>query len=543
MAKVNFKVGTSAWYTGLQTRDTNTLYFLSDTHQIYKGEDLYADGHKSNFIVVDGLPASNQEEGIVYFVPSTKTGSTWNGSGWDIVIQDTQVEIINDLTTGGTDKALSAEQGKTLKTQLDTHTGKKAGTTSADTGHVYVDNTTMKVGSDGKLSVGAIPESSITGLTDKLDTYAPKNNPTFTGTVTLPSTAPTADTQAVNKKYVDDQDEATLESAKEYADSILGANDAMVYKGTIGTGGTVTALPNSHEVGWTYKVITAGTYAGQKCEIGDMIICVTKGTTAKDSDWTVVQNNVDGAVIGPASAVANRVAVFDGTTGKLIKDSGYTIASNVPSGAKFTDTTYTVDAPVSKANGAVTIDLVGSDSSKDSISVTGAGSTTVTPDETGKVVITSTDKDTTYTMSATAKSGGGATVTLTPSEGDDVTFDIVGGDGISVSVADSTITIESTVDLPIASDILLTGYTKAAAAAAIAPTDNVSVALGKLEKALDGKAATSHNQASNTINAMTGYTKGTSAEAITATDSLNTAIGKLENKVDNANVALEWGTI
>jgi len=45
-------------------------------------------------------------------------------------------------------------------------------------------------------------------------------------------------------------------------------------------------------------------------------------------------------VKGPASATANRVATFDGTTGKVIKDSGYTIATSVPSGAVFTDTTY-----------------------------------------------------------------------------------------------------------------------------------------------------------------------------------------------------------
>lgn len=46
-------------------------------------------------------------------------------------------------------------------------------------------------------------------------------------------------------------------------------------------------------------------------------------------------------------------------------------------------------------------------------------------------------------------------------------------------------------------------------------------------------AAASHNQASNTINAMTGYSKASSASAIAATDSLNTAIGKLEKALDN----------
>lgn len=42
----------------------------------------------------------------------------------------------------------------------------------------------------------------------------------------------------------------------------------------------------------------------------------------------------------------------------------------------------------------------------------------------------------------------------------------------------------------------------------------------------------SHNQASNTITAMTGYSKPSSGSAIAVSDSLNSAIGKLEAKVD-----------
>lgn len=41
-----------------------------------------------------------------------------------------------------------------------------------------------------------------------------------------------------------------------------------------------------------------------------------------------------------------------------------------------------------------------------------------------------------------------------------------------------------------------------------------------------------HNQASSTITAMTGYSKATTASAISASDSLNVAIGKLEKSLD-----------
>jgi hypothetical protein len=47
----------------------------------------------------------------------------------------------------------------------------------------------------------------------------------------------------------------------------------------------------------------------------------------------------------------------------------------------------------------------------------------------------------------------------------------------------------------------------------------------------------SHNQASNTINAMTGYSKPSSTSAIAASDTLNQAIGKLEKAVDDADIS------
>jgi hypothetical protein len=60
-----------------------------------------------------------------------------------------------------------------------------------------------------------------------------------------------------------------------------------------------------------------------------------------NGDWAVIQTNIDGAVTGPTSSVNNQVAIFDGVTGKIIKDSGFTLGKSVPSDAVFTDTVYT----------------------------------------------------------------------------------------------------------------------------------------------------------------------------------------------------------
>jgi hypothetical protein len=84
----------------------------------------------------------------------------------------------------------------------------------------------------------------------------------------------------------------------------------------------------------------------------------------------------------------------------------------------------------------------------------------------------------------------------------------------------------------------MTGYSKPSSTSAIGTSDTLNAAIGKLEKALDGKqasgsyAAASHNQASSTINAMTGYSKPSSTSAIGTSDTLNAAIGKLEKALD-----------
>lgn len=127
---------------------------------------------------------------------------------------------------------------------------------------------------------------------------------------------------------------ARADAVKTYVDNLLSANDAMVYKGTLGSGGTVTALPTSYSAGWAYKVITAATYAGHVCEIGDLIIAVVNrtGLGNTNADWTVVQSNLDGAVTGPSSSTNGNFPLFDGVTGKLIQNSTYSPASFAAAG-------------------------------------------------------------------------------------------------------------------------------------------------------------------------------------------------------------------
>jgi hypothetical protein len=146
---------------------------------------------------------------------------------------------------------------------------------------------------------------------------------------------------------------ATAEAIKTYIDNLLGANDAMIFKGTIGTGGTHTIAAfnalTTYDLGWTYRVVEAGTIKGAASEVGDLFISIVDrtGGSGVNADWTVAQTNIDGAVIGPSSAVNDRVALFDGTSGKLIKDSGVTISGS--NTGDEVDATTTVEGVVEEA--------------------------------------------------------------------------------------------------------------------------------------------------------------------------------------------------
>lgn len=96
----------------------------------------------------------------------------------------------------------------------------------------------------------------------------------------------------------------------EYVGNAFAANDAMRYKGTITysngnytthtvAGVEVQGFPTKCEVGDTYRVTSQGTYAGQTCSAGDLLICIKDGTGSglnTAAYWTAVEANINGQV-------------------------------------------------------------------------------------------------------------------------------------------------------------------------------------------------------------------------------------------------------
>lgn len=75
MAEVKFSYGTKARYDAL-TKDSSTLYFTTDTLQLFKGDKEYTKSTK----LVSALPTSGQIQGVIYFRMTDYTMHVWNGT-------------------------------------------------------------------------------------------------------------------------------------------------------------------------------------------------------------------------------------------------------------------------------------------------------------------------------------------------------------------------------------------------------------------------------------------------------------------------------
>lgn len=128
------------------------------------------------------------------------------------------------------------------------------------------------------------------------------------------------------------------------ARAVLGIADAMIFRGII----DCSANPNypAADAGDTYKVSAAGKIggaSGPNVEVGDTLICTTDSTVTGNhatvgANWYIVQSNVDGAVTGPVSAVSANAATFNGTTGRIIQDSGKALPTAAIVGTSDTQT-------------------------------------------------------------------------------------------------------------------------------------------------------------------------------------------------------------
>jgi hypothetical protein len=304
------------------------------------------------------------------------------GIGADIF--DHTTDTSDDITEGSTKLLLTTAERTKLTNTTNTNSGDEvvAIGSEVDTGTDNVKMVTSLAIADSKLS-----------YTDGSETLTNKEitSPTLNGGATL-----TADSTELNLLNGITSIETTLvggattlarsDAIKTYADNIIAAADAMTYKGAT----DCSTNPNypAADAGETYKVSVAGKIGGASginVEVGDMFICTTDSTPAGDQaaegdNWNIIQGNLDGAVIGPTSAVTTNLATFDGTSGTLIADGGIAVANVFDTSSNDTDDITVGDAKFVTASDITNLGNLSGTNSGDEIVAIGSELNTGTDD-------------------------------------------------------------------------------------------------------------------------------------------------------------------
>ena len=167
---------------------------------------------------------------------------------------------------------------------------------AAGTGISLQDDTTNK-----KLTIG---NTGVTSITTAAGSHSIKSSATGAVSFNVPTNTShlTNDSDYTTKTYVDT--------------AIANLPEPMIFKGSLGTDGTITTLPAaaSTNEGYTYKVISDGTYASQTAKIGDTFI-------SDGSNWILIPSGDE-----PSGTVTSvKVQGSNGLTGSGTVTSSGTI--------------------------------------------------------------------------------------------------------------------------------------------------------------------------------------------------------------------------
>ena len=520
--------------------DTNTTY------------DLLSPANSTNIVLKD----SGNAEDVVKLKAGTQIALDGTTAG-EITISHGDV-VTTDATTNATVATLGHSGTFTVMDNITRDENGHVLTYEKKTYKLPGDNNTknstvtVTAGAEGDLSV-AIKDSSNATVTGTLDggLYYEVNGEKVYNQGDLA----TAEYFVDMKEKIDDLEDG------------LAGIDALRYKGTVGTNGTVTTLPTaSVQIGDTYKVASAGTYGSIKCEVGDLLIATgTEGTdgfiTSSTLVWTHIAQGSDTDTTYTLTGAGNKITLKGNTnsTNDITVEGGTNISATVASN-KLTVAHSTVtrtDTPATEtttlAHGAE-VEVV----------------TGVTSSTTGHVTgITTTkyklpgDNNTTYTLPAeqvTANEQSKITLTSNGGAKDVVNFKADRSTNTSLSVNGSadTITYKHT-DYSYSNPTDMTSNTNALTHGGklkIVTGANVTnghiTGLTTTEYTLPADNNTTYTLSGTTAAAtVSGYTS-----AVKVTDSLDANAGsdssfahtitsnslKLTAGTKTYNIDLEWGT-
>jgi hypothetical protein len=366
---------------GATANDSTKLWIIgateqTDNPQSYTNSNVYINYSSSKAILtapyfsgngssLTNLNASNLASGII---PDArlKTITRTNNTSTASPAHEGTFTVIDSITSDSYGRVTAVNtKTVTLPSDKDTHyiglnvlannDGTASTASSTDLAneevnflHYEVDGSNKYITSHHKF-VG----SGIATVTGKVVAESGDDNHDITGTITInvaaESSTGTSTSATMTQKAITDTITTLKSDLEKEISEVISASDAMVFKGTLGTGGTITSLPSTYKVGDTYRIVATGTYAGENCEVGDLIIAVnsrtTASTTVTNADWTVAQTNIDGAITNITLATNSGLSVStSGTTrtighSNVLSDAG-TASSSTSGTAAFGGTIY-----------------------------------------------------------------------------------------------------------------------------------------------------------------------------------------------------------
>lgn len=269
-----------------------------------------------------GASALDDLTDVIITTPATGHIVRHNGTNWVNALGTTYFEV-----AGAAASAQAAAIAASQPVDSDLTSIAALTTTAYGRGFLSLANqaATMALLSAGTSTAQGILElatdAETTTGTDTARATTPANvKAAIDGRISTTTTLGTSDTLVPSQNAV-----------KVYADGLIDAANGMQYKGVQ----DCSANPNypAASAGWLYRVSVAGKIGGGSginVEVGDTLLCLTDGTASGTqagvgANWNIIQSNIDGAVVGPASAVSTDFATFSGTSGKIIQDSGITL--------------------------------------------------------------------------------------------------------------------------------------------------------------------------------------------------------------------------
>lgn len=339
--------------------DGSASTYGAATESLY-GHVKISNGDVANTAHADGVAAGMDHSHSNY---ATKTEATTTKAGLlsakdkakldKIDAEADKTVIVNNLTSDSVTAALSAAQGKALKTAIDSLTsdlgelggGDMLKATYDTNNNGYVDNADNAVKFDGH----AISEFSMGGHTHEISD--------------------------VNNLQTELNNKADKEHTHDYA--------SKAFKSVV-VGGTTITADNKED---SLELVAGSNVTLTSDATNDKVTISAKDTTYK---------------------FTNKAATLSwGTTSTIATVGGTDVTVKMPANPN-TDTHYiaknivgagsTATSNATATNGNVYLNLIENGAVRSTHKITGSGATTVTADESGNITISSTDNNTTYTF-------------------------------------------------------------------------------------------------------------------------------------------------